>query len=304
MLLSNAIALFERDCKLRGLKSKTITGYHEGLETFLRSTDILSTEEITVPLVEEYILRLYDRPISKATVNTYLRHLRVFFHFLEREKILNPDDEISGAIRVPKMPIRKVDILTDEQIRQLFGSVDTDDILSVRDAMILALLLDSGLRRNEVLTMRYEDINLSKNTVKVYGKGDKERLVPLGKFTRKLMKRYINLSEKLRSTAPDGEYLVMDRRGHQMSENAFKLMIQRKKKEVGFDFCAHKLRHNFATHYCLDEYEQCGFMDIYKLKTILGHSDIHTTMIYMHLAQEIIAATTSISHLDKIDLQL
>lgn len=304
MLLSNAINSFDRDCKLRGLKNKTIADYKTAVEIFARDSQILMVEEITAPIVEEYILRLYEKPISKATINTYLRHLRVFIHFLEKQKIINPEFGVADAIKLPKMPVRKVSILSDEQIRLLFSNIDTKDILSVRDALIIALLLDSGLRRNEILTILMKNIDLNKSTIKVYGKGDKERLVPIGTFTRKLMGLYLQLSKNLREKSEDSQYLILDRYGHQISENAIKLLIQRKKKAVGFDFSAHKLRHNFATHYCLDEYESLGFMDIYKLKAILGHSNIETTMIYMHLAQEIIAATTSISHLDKIDLDI
>lgn len=304
MLLTTAVEQFKRDCRLRGLKEKTIHGYIEAIDAFTRSSSILDTSEISVSVIEEYMLRLYEKGLSKATINTYLRHLRVFIHFLESEEILNPEENIGDSFRLPKMPIRKVDILSDEQIHLLFGNIDTMDILSIRNALIIALLLDSGLRQNEVLTLQYKNVNLQKDTIKVYGKGDKERIVPIGKFTKSLLRHYILLSEKFRKDSTDADFLILDRYGHRMSENAFKLMIQRKKKEVGFDFSAHKLRHNFATHYCLDEYERCGFMDIYKLKSILGHSSLETTMIYMHLAQEIIAATTSVSHLDKIDLQL
>lgn len=304
MLITKAIDDFDRDCKLRGLKEKTINDYKDAVKLFTQDSHLLMVEEISASIIEEYILRLYEKSISKATINTYLRHLRVFIHFLEKQKIIDPEFGVADAIKLPKMPIRKVSILSDEQIRLLFSNIDTKDILSVRDALIIALLLDSGLRRNEILTILLKNIDLSKNTVKVYGKGDKERLVPIGAFTRKLMELYLQRSKTLREKSEDSQYLILDRYGHQISENAIKLLIQRKKKAVGFDFSAHKLRHNFATHYCLDEYESLGFMDIYKLKAILGHSNIETTMIYMHLAQEIIAATTSISHLDKIDLDI
>lgn len=302
--LHTAINLYLRCCEIRGLKKNTISGYKERLTYFSNFVPITKLEELEPQTIESYILHLHQQPLSKATVATYLRPVKSFLHWAESELLISADLELSNAVKLPRAPARKVDILDNNQLQTLFSSIDTTDILSVRDGLILALMLDSGLRQNEVVQLKKNDINLSEHTMKVYGKGDKERYVPLGKFTADLIRRYLFLSEKYRNTPEAEKYLLLDRYGSPITPNCIKLMVSKKKRSSGINFSAHKLRHNFATNYCLDEYARSGSMDIFKLKSIMGHNNIETTMVYMHLAQELIAAKTSISHLDKIKIHL
>lgn len=307
MTSKEALQRFDRDCQLRGLKPKTIVNYMASVQRFLVTRCIVDIpEDLSVDDVEEYILFLHRQDLSKATVATYLRPVRIFLRFLESKKILDADLGIGASVKLPRSPVRKVDILTTTQLQQLFADVDPSDVLSVRNALILALMLDSGLRRNEVITLQLKHLNLGAKTIKVLGKGDKERIVPIGNFTLQLLKLYLRMTDQshLRKTHDEKKYLLLGRRGNPITENAIKLMINKKSSQLGIKFSAHKLRHNFATNYCLDEYQRNGNMDIYKLQAIMGHEDLITTMRYMHLAQEIYAASSSISHLDYIKIEL
>lgn len=306
MLFSEALNRFERDCQLRALKHNTISGYITAMHRFQSATGVTDISQISVELVEEYILELHQQDLSKATVATYLRPLRAFFYYLERKKYLDPDLCIGSSVKLPRAPIRKVDILTSDQLQQLFADIEPNDPLSVRNALILALMLDSGLRRNEVITLQLKNLNMSANTIKVLGKGDKERIVPIGNFTLQLLQLYLDLTDKhkLRTTPEKQQYLLLDRYGDPITENAVKLMIHKKADQPVISFSAHKLRHNFATNYCLDEYNRNGNVDIYKLKAIMGHSELTTTMGYMHLTQELYATSSSISRLDYIKMKL
>ena len=97
------------------------------------------------------------------------------------------------------------------------------------------------------------------------------------------------------------DYFFLERdRNSPITDNAVKLLVNRMAKKLPFEFSAHKLRHNFATNYCLDQYEANGQIDIYRLKVLLGHSELKTTEMYLHIANEIIASQTHISHLDKV----
>lgn len=130
--------------------------------------------------------------------------------------------------------------------------------------------------------------------MKVRGKGDKKRFVPLGGLAARYMQEYRNL-------CPFHEkYFFVSRRGESVSRNAIKQLMQKLSEKLPFEFSAHKLRHNFATNYLLDQYEKDGKMDIYKLMIIMGHEDIKTTNRYLHYAMQVIASRENISHLDKV----
>lgn len=304
MRYDDAVSLYLRACQVRGLKAYTISGYREKLSYFRHFVRLEDVTDLTGDMIDDYILYLHGQDISKATVATYLRPIKGFLTWAETEGILNPNLKLSLAVKIPRAPSRKAQILSADQLHVLFSGIVVADCLSVRDGLILALMIDSGLRQNEVITLEVKNINFVDRTLKVYGKGDKERYVPLGKFTGQLIQRYLQLSDPHRRTKESRSRLLLDRHGNPITPNAVKLMIAKRKKKCGFDFSAHKLRHNFATNYCLDEYARNGTMDIFRLKAIMGHCNIETTMVYMHLAQELVAATTSISHLDQIDLHL
>ncbi len=122
----------------------------------------------------------------------------------------------------------------------------------------------------------------------------KERTVPLGSLAKGYMKEYLSLCPF------PSEMVFVSRRGCPLTCNAVKLLVSRLSSELPFEFSSHRLRHNFATNYCIDQYEERGQVDIYRLMILLGHEDIETTKRYLHHANEIIGARGCISHLDKI----
>ena len=128
----------------------------------------------------------------------------------------------------------------------------------------------------------------------VCGKGNKERTVPLGSFTIRFMREYLRLCPH------KSDKIFVERRGEPLTCNAVKLLVRKLAKELPFELSSHKLRHNFATNYCIDQYETRGNIDIYSLMIIMGHEDIETTERYLHHAKEIISTRNSISHLDKL----
>jgi len=155
-------------------------------------------------------------------------------------------------------------------------------------------MYDSGLRQSEVCTLRKSRISFTDNRMIVHGKGDKERTVPLGKLTQRFMREYLALCPY------DLDYVFVSRHGSALTCNAVKLFISKLARRLPFELSSHKLRHNFATNYCLDQYEKYGQIDIYRLMYLMGHEDIETTKRYLHFAYEIIASRGCISHLDGI----
>lgn len=199
------------------------------------------------------------------------------------------------TIKVPRSPKRNVRIYSDEEVRQIFSGIHAEsEWLTLRNKCIVALMYDSGLRQSEVCTLLKSRISYSDNRMTVRGKGDKERTVPLGQLTRRFMQQYL-------SHCPySSDAVFLNRRGQPLTCNAVKLFISRLADNLPFELSSHKLRHNFATNYCIDQYRTHGQVDIYRLMYLMGHEDIETTRRYLHMANEILSSQGCISHLDGI----
>lgn len=279
--------------KLADLSAKTVTDYIEFVTPFISFVGSCKPfSELTQGDINQYIGKLLDRPVSKATRATYIRHLKIYLRWSENEygALYN-----AKAVKVPKSPKKAVRIYSDTEIRDIFNAVSADaDWLVLRNKCIIALMYDSGLRQSEVCTLKRSKVSYSDNRMTVYGKGDKERIVPLGKLTKQFMREYIALCPYKLDT------VFVNRRGQPLTGNAVKSLISKLSHNLDFELSSHKLRHNFATNYCIDQYKKHGQIDIYRLMYLMGHEDIETTKRYLHFAYEVIASDESISHLDSV----
>lgn len=293
MTLGEAFDSFIKFKRRQGLSDASIYCYKSFIVPFLefvgQSVELSSIEEKTL---HEYIDGLFDRDLSKATRSTYVRHLKCFLNWIKKYEGI---DLYTNRIIVPKANKKVVHIYENEEIFLIFNTIQAEsDWMTARNRAMIALMLDSGLRRGEVCDLLTKNVNFKKSLLKVCGKGDKERFVPLGNLAANYMQEYGRL-------CPFHEkYFFVSRRGEPVSRNAIKQLMQKLSEKLPFEFSAHKLRHNFATNYLLNQYEQDGKMDIYKLMIILGHEDVKTTNRYLHFAMQIIASKENISHLDKV----
>ena len=156
-------------------------------------------------------------------------------------------------------------------------------------------MFDSGLRQAEICHLYIKDIRFSEHYAIVRGKGEKERYVPLGSAVMDRLSAYLDVRGD-----SDVPFVFLDRYGGPLSENAVKQFVYKLSRQTGIDFSSHKLRHNFATNYCIDHYEESGQADVYKLMHLMGHGNIKTTEIYLHFALDILSASNHTSHLDKL----
>ncbi len=282
---------FITDCRLRGLSPRTIQDYEEFVGRFVFGKKNPSIETLKED-VANYTFDLISRSLSRSTVATYLRHLKVFIGYLEKQGVVSG---IAERMKIPREQKKVVQIYDEPQIQQLFKmAMRGPEWLKYRNAAIIALMLDSGLRLEEVTKIKVSDIQ--DQTLKVTGKGNKERIVPLGASTLCFIESYRKAFDHR------GILLFMTKTGKPLSRETIKQMIAKIQHRVDFDFSAHKLRHNFATNYCLDQYERTGSIDIYSLMALLGHADIQTTKRYLHMATSILAAKYHKSHLDGLGL--
>ena len=291
--LQNGYEEFILSRRLADLSPKTIKDYQQFLHPFLESVGLdKGVEEITQGDITKYVAMLLDKPISKATRATYIRHLKVLLKWLS--------DNYSVAynykrVKVPKSPKKCVKIYSDEELTEIFKHIHCEsEWLTVRNRCIIALMYDSGLRQSEVCTLERSRISFKEKRMVVHGKGNKERTVPLGGLTARLMREYLDICPY------KSNMLFVTRRGDPLTCNAVKLLVSKLSHSLTFELSSHKLRHNCATNYCIDQYEVRGHVDIYRLMILMGHEDIETTKRYLHHANEIVGARDSISHLDKV----
>ncbi len=291
--VEQAFHKFIRSRKLKGCTQRTLEDYRSFAGQFVKyiggdiNIFIIDQEDL-----EEYIEYQVDREVARNTLATYIRHFKVFIRWMCENYQVNFTYK---SIKVPKEEKKVIRIYSDVEIRQIFESiVYTDKWIELRNKSIISLMLDSGIRQGEVCNLLDENIFCEARRMVVHGKGNKDRTVPLGNFSIKFYKEYRKLCPYKDNMA------FVTRSGEPINNNSIKLMVTKLGKKLPFKISSHKLRHNFATNYCLDMYYKNGSIDIYRLMTILGHEDISTTRRYLHIANEIIATSQCLSHLDQV----
>ena len=279
--------------RLAGLAPKSIIDYQQFIMPFIKFVGPdKKFSELKNADINKYLEKLLDKKITRSTLATYIRNLKIYLAWCEEEYEVNYK---SKSIKIPRSPKKCVKIYTNDELAQIMSHIHTEsEWLTTRNKCIIALMYDSGIRQSEVCTLQKRNISFAEKRMVVMGKGNKERTVPLGRLTE------ILLQELFRQCPYESEDVFLTRRGEPMTNNAVKIFVNKLSKEVGFELSSHKLRHNFATNYCIDQYEEVGQVDIYRLMILMGHEDIETTRRYLHHANEIIGARGCISHLDKV----
>ena len=222
---------------------------------------------------------------SKATTaNRRLTVFKRYFRWALRERLINADPTLKlqaarQALRVPKT-------LTEAQVEALLGAPDTDTVLGVRDRTMLELMYASGLRVSELVTLRVFNVSLSENVLRVFGKGNKERLVPFGEVAAQWIKQYLEEARASLLAGRQSDDLFVTHRGPKagsaMSRVMFWMIVKRLALRAGITapLSPHTLRHAFATHLLNHG------ADLRAVQMLLGHADISTTTIYTHVALE------------------
>lgn len=293
MTVTEAFERFLRKKRLKNLAEKTIKNYVEFVTPFNHYVgETLDVMEITTDSVLDYISTLYDRPLADASRSTHMTHIKAFLRWLK--DCYNIPVAIS-EIEMPKVGKKQVHMLSENDIKTLFSSITCEsEWMRLRNCAIIALMLGSGLRRGEVVCLKWNNMYFDNGYAIVCGKGNKERCVPLGAFV-------IDFLLKYKEQCPyENEFVFVERYGNPITVNAIKQLVQKIKCRTGIDFSAHKLRHNFATNWCKDSLEETGQCDAFTLQVLMGHEDVKTTEKYMHYAQSMVASQNAHCHLDKV----
>lgn len=292
MTLKDAYGEFIETKKMAGCAPKTISDYSSFIGMYVRYVGPnIHVENITPQMTKKYILNVMEKNISKSSKSTYIRNMKIFLKWIETECNLNINTK---KICVPKAGRSLPHIYSNSEIKQIFAAIESDEEWIVsRNRAAIALMLDSGLRQSEVCCLQIDDIKLDAKMIVVLGKGNKTRLVPLGNTSKTLIIQYMKI-RPFQSQA-----IFVSKNGYPLTQDALKHVLYKLSIKLPFTVSSHKLRHNFATNYCIDQYTECGMVDIYTLMVIMGHENVKTTEIYLHHAKEILAARQHVSHLDR-----
>jgi integrase/recombinase XerD len=231
-------------------------------------------------ILREYVYHLKDLGLAPASIRRNISAARTYFKFLLAEGVLTKDP--SERLETPKRWRTLPDVLTVEEIERLLTAPSLDEPLAFRDRALMELAYGAGLRVSEWITLPVRDVALEEGLVRVFGKGSKERLVPIGR--RAIGATAIYLRE-LRPKLEKGEgkgILFLNARGTPLSRMGAWKILQHHVKQAGIEkhVTPHTLRHSFATH--LLE----GGADLRAVQEMLGHADISTTQIYTHVDRE------------------
>jgi integrase/recombinase XerD len=262
-----------------GLSRNTLSAYRSDLEVFsvwLKAPPAAATREQLQAYLAECVRR-GARPRSTARL---LSSLRRFYKYLLREGLIAADP--TAQIEAPKLGRPLPKSLTEEQVERLLQAPDADTALGLRDRAMLETLYATGLRVSELVGLTLQQANLQAGVVKVIGKGDKERLVPLGEEAIEWLQRYLNESRLNLLHGQSSDALFPTARGAAMTRQAFWHNLKRYARIAGIEthLSPHTLRHAFATHLLNHG------ADLRVVQMLLGHVDLSTTQIYTQVARE------------------
>ncbi len=267
----------------KGHSHNTIESYRRDIVKFLEFIKCGTIDEfgkVDQRGIIAYLLHLREKGRASASVSRHLVSIKVFYKFLMLEEIIdiNPTENIES----PKLLRRLPDFLTLEEVDNILAQPDKNDRLGIRDIAMLELLYATGLRASELISLKLNDINMERGYIITFGKGSKERVVPIGSSAQEKLKRYLEESRHLLTKGRGGDELFVSRFGEKMTRQGFWKIIKKYALLSGInkDISPHTLRHSFATHLL-----ERG-ADLRSVQQMLGHADISTTQIYTHVVRE------------------
>lgn len=270
----------------RNLSDNTTAAYKNDLSTcfnFLDQYNVRDLNDVSYQHINKFFAQLHEAGLTNSSIARYFSSLKGFFTFLLLSRYIenNPMEKISP----PKLRKTLPEVLTINEIDALFKVPDVGDKFGLRDRALLEVLYACGLRVSELINLKISDLFLSDGAVRVFGKGSKERIVPIGRSAIHWLEKYFSGSRKrLEKKSKSENYIFLNSRGTKISRMGIWKIISRYVGEAGIikPIHPHTFRHSFATH--LVE----GGADLRAVQEMLGHADISTTQIYTHLDRDFV----------------
>jgi integrase/recombinase XerC len=261
--------------EVRNLSKNTTSSYKRDLKklsTFLESISIKNYDGIDDGVCTSWIGNLYSHENNPKTIQRHLSSAKGFFKFLKKNSII--DSSPFELVKAPKSPSYLPEVLSPENVSQLLN-FKPSDALEIRDLAIIELMYSSGLRVSETANINIDDFEEEMTFLRVFGKGSKTRLVPIGRFAKNALNNWIN---ERANYSEETSALFIGLKGGRISIRSIQLRLKRLALKQGLPpIHPHMLRHSFATHML----ESSG--DLRTIQELLGHSSLSTTQIYTKL---------------------
>jgi len=267
----------------KGLAPNTLESYSRDLQDFLAYLDgqgLAALSEVEATALLGYLIHLRNRGLKATTRSRHLVTLRGFFRFLHQENEIAQDP--AALVELPKAGLQLPEVLSVAEVRALLAAPDKTRPTGLRNAAMLELLYAAGLRVSELIHLKVVELNLEAGFVRPFGKGGKERVVPVGRTALSVLQTYLATARPQLLKEVSSAFLFVARRGRPLSRQGFWKVLKRYADRAGIrrSVSPHTLRHSFASH--LLE----GGADLRVVQVMLGHADIATTQIYTHVSTD------------------
>lgn len=277
----------------RGLANNTIVSYQQDLVQFLNylaTQQILNLQQVTKELVTAYLQKEVDQQKENSSIIHCITSLRQFFAYLMREQLISKDP--MQLIDTPKKKQKLPEVLSLSEVETLLATPNTAQVLGLRDRAIFEVMYATGLRVSEIVNLKLNDLHLSLGIVQTIGKGNKERIIPIGDVAAKWIDEYLQFSRPKLLKQKRSPYLFLNFHGNQLTRQGIwkNLKAYVYKAGINKNVTPHTLRHSFATHILENG------ADLRIVQELLGHADISTTQLYTHLSKQRLSKVYQQSH--------
>lgn len=276
--------------------NQTIRAYASDLNhfhNFIQNQTLQQIRQIETDHIRHYFASLKEEGYKNSTLVRKLASLRAFFKYLKDQKELI-DESPTRRMKYPTKDQSLPTYLTEEEMSQLLNATNTDTLTGKRDRVVLELFYSTGIRVGELHQLDFRNVDMNTGTLRIQGKGDKERIVPIGEEALESMKSYIHSWEAEKEmTFQNGESaLIRNKFGNRLSRRSLRRVVSKyaKKLETEKEISPHTLRHTFATHMLKNG------ADLRTLQKFLGHENLHTTEIYTQVSDGHLETTYNNNH--------
>lgn len=265
------------------MADNTIQSYGNDLKqllAFLKAAAITDFNQVTRENILDFLQKKMERTNSPRTVTRMVTSLRKFFQYLLEEEVIKTDPMLLIDTPKAKQPLPAV--LSEAEINQLLKIPDVNQPLGIRDRAILEVMYATGLRVSELVNLKLADLHLELGLIQTLGKGQKERIIPIGSQAIKWLEKYLQTVRPQLLKQQTSSYVFLNFHGKRMTRQGIWKNLKQIVKQAGIkkDVTPHTLRHSFATHILENG------ADLRVVQELLGHADISTTQIYTHLSKK------------------
>ncbi len=266
----------------RGLAQNTLESYGRDLRqfhSFLQNSQLDFLQNSNRDTILSYLNNLQVKGRAVSTISRNLAAIKSFYQYLVRERHLEKDPAVN--LESPKLEKKLPKILSIAEVEELLKQPNTFQPTGLRDKAMLELLYATGIRVSELINLNISDVNLDMGYIKCYGKGAKERIVPLGSIAAKCVQEYTNKGRSKLVRTYEESSLFVNHHGNRLTRQGFWKIIKKYAFDANItkDITPHTLRHSFATHLLENG------ADLRSVQEMLGHADISTTQIYTHVTK-------------------